>query len=440
MIRNEPDPTIDLHKLEQEIQSYRDEITLSNQWYLREAYYDFGGVTDPHYCIIFCNNVDDPGDIVMDAPLLATNRQELGYVNLTCFTIANNREYWQPVGPELLIQRLERFLTMNRENYLQPPGGTGDLYGASNPHPQFRGMRFLYQLGSPSRCITGTGPAMFAGTGSCGALRGQLLGDNQSPLQGVTVELVLQQENNNNPTLLTRETGENGLFWFSRVPAGTYNLRVHGEERVYGIRVLKDEPEPFGIVEGRLYHQQGHPLVGVSLHLQAPDGEVFPVLSGSDGRFRSASLPAFPYTLRIPGFLFTAAVSVVCDAVIGGTLVRENNGGVLPGKTVVLNQGGSEVSRTDTDSYGNFRFDHLCGGRYSVEVPGYRLYARSVTPGSIEGTITGVTEPVTIELLVREEVAASTSSMTGGAFRFDNLTPGGYHLRSPGLLLKKEEV
>lgn len=436
MITNEPDLTITHEKLEQEILFYREEIVRSNsdRWYLREAYYDFGGETDPHYCIIFRSDVDDPGDIVMNAPLLDTNRLDFGYVHLTCFTIAGSMAYWQPVNSDRLIQRLDRFLVMNRENYLQPPGSTGGLHGASNQHPRFDGVRFLYQVGLPSQCITGIGPAVFAGTGPCGALRGQLLGHNQSPLEGVTVELVPRQ--GNNPTVLTRQTGENGFFWFSRVPAGTYNLKVHGQNRVYGVLVLKHDPEPFGMVEGRLY-QQDHPLVGVSLHLQAPDGEVFPVLSGADGRFRSASLPAFPYILRIPGFLFTARVSVVSDAVIGGTLVRENNSGVLPGETVVLKQGGSEVSRTATDQYGNFRFHGLCGGRYSIEVPCYRLYARRVTPGSIEGTITAASSPVTIVLLAREEVVASIETGRDGSFRFDNLVPGTYGLRSPELLLKE---
>jgi hypothetical protein len=332
--------------------------------------------------------------------------------------------------------RLERFRQMCGDNYLQPPGTFGDLHNPRNQHPKFEDRRFIYQLKSPLRQITGIGPAMFAGTGPWGALRGRLLDVRQAPLKGVTVELTLEQGENAAP--LTRETGENGLFWFSRVPAGTYNLRVHGQERVYGIRVLKDDPEPFGIVEGRLYHQEGHPLVGVSLNLQAPDGEVFPVLSGSDGRFRSNALPAFPYTLSIPGFLFTAQVSVVGDAVLGGTLVKQN-GPVLAGKQIVLKREGVEVGVETTDEHGNFRFHHLDGGRYTIEVPGYRLYARTVSPGRIEGTITGVPGPVTVELLAREEVVASARSRADGSYRFEDLVPGTYRLRSPGFLLKEAQ-
>jgi len=325
MITGQPDSSLDLARLEREMAALRAEVASAPQWFFREKYVDRGSRLDPFYLLDFRRTVDDPGDDLLGEPLFATRSRALTVKRITRERGTENGGYWQPIAAADLVERLERFMTMYREDYLQPPGTRGDLLKPELQHPQFEAKRFLFRIGAESKKLLGVGPKMFAGLALAGALRGQVTDEGGTPLVGVTVELITETET------LSRETRSGGLFWFSRVPPGKHRVRV--KDRTAVVQVI--EEEDFGNVRGWLADPDGRPVDGAEVQLYAPDGEVFRGWSNASGKFIVGLLPAFKHRLQIPDFLFTTRVNVVSDAVIGGAICDEQ-GVALAGKTILL--------------------------------------------------------------------------------------------------------
>ncbi len=75
-----------------------------------------------------------------------------------------------------------------------------------------------------------------------------------------------------------------------------------------------------------------------------------------------------------------------------------------------------------------------------VQIPEYNLYARTILEGSIKGKLTGVSSPLEIELMVQERTVSASRIFPDGTFRFQELVPGSYTLRSLELMLRVREI
>lgn len=420
VIRSRPDPSLSLAALESQIQGYRREVAAARTWYFREKYIDCGP-RDPFYILEFRSSVQDPGDDTLDEELFQTRKPGFRFVSMTR-SKSGGYAYWQQIDSVRLLGRLDNFLTMFREDYLQPPGTKADRNDSLSKHEIFRGKRFLFEIRSPRKSITGIGPKKYAGLG-IGAIRGKLSDETGAPLAGAIVEIVAGQQT------ISRITDSGGLFWFSRVPPGRYALRVKDKP---GCQVRIVAEEYFGNVRGWLTDDSGNPLENAEIKLIAPDAEEFTGWSSASGKFVTGPLPAFPYILRIPGHLFTVERTVyVDDAVIGGVL-RTQAGDPHAGQTVVLKQNGTEVKSTTTDPRGDFRFAELPAGRYQLEVPGEKIYFRQIPGGTVQGTIQDASAPVKVELIAEGGSALTEKTTRDRTFSFDNVVPGRYWLRQGG--------
>lgn len=416
MLSGKPDPSLGLAQLEREINTYRQELNSSPRWHFRENYID-RGVLDPFYTIEFNSQLEDAGDDLYHAPLFTTPYPYLRGVCLTREQPANEPTYWKKIARDKLVQRLERFLKMFREDYLQPPGAKGDLYSPQHQHELFKEKRFLFEIRSPRRSIIGVGPKMYAGLG-IGAIRGQVTGDNNQPLANAIVELVAGEKT------IARITNQGGLFWFSRVPPGKHRIRVRARSCI--VQVI--EETYFGNVKGWLADQDGNPVENYEVQLIAPDAEVFTGFSNASGKFTTGPLPAFPYILRIPDHLFSLEKSIyVHDAIIGGVL-KAQDGTAFPNQKIVLKKGDKTVKEIQSDSKGRFLFEGLAGGRYRIQVPGQQIYVREISGGSVAGRSTGATGKTELFLVATDSTIGIERTNRSGEFSFDNVVPGKYRV------------
>lgn len=419
MITRKPDPQLTPARLQREIQAFCREINTRDQWFTREKYVDRCRL-DPYYIILFTPEIEDRGDDLMEEPLFNTKYNALTVKHITRQPARGDRAYWKPVNKVELTARLDRFLTMYMEDYLQPPGYRGDLYNPDHRHDKFKEKRFLYRIAGPGKEITGTGSKMFAGSPMLGAVRATVMDQSGAPLAGVTVELVSPAGKD------TRESREDGVVWFSRIQPGTYHVLVTG--RTCTVKIV--EYQEFGNIKGWIADQDGRPVSGAQVKFYAPDNRLFSGWSNRSGKFTTGPLPAFPYIMNIPimdipGYLFTHHATVVSDAIIGGIL-QDSSATPLAGKTLVLKKDGNEVAQTVTGENGNFMFIELLGGTYQIECPGSRLYAKEIPGGTVEGQFSGAAVPMKIQLIAKEKVIVEERATAQYSFLFDNVVPGAY--------------
>jgi hypothetical protein len=419
MLRGSPDPSLDLPLLEGHLQELRREAAQASTWYCRERYIDRGAL-EPFYILEFRSAPEDRGDDTLDEELFQTARPGLRFVSMTRAKSGSGHAYWQELGRNELIERLDRFLIMFREDYLQPPGARGELHAPRLKHELFPERRFLFELRSPNKRITGVGPKKYAGQG-IGAIRGRVLDETGVPLAGALVELLI------GPTTLCRETDAGGIFWFSRVPPGKRSLRVRGRQ---GCQLRITAEESFGNVQGWLLDPDGGPVEHTEVKLIAPDAEEFPAWANASGRFVTGPLPAFPYILRVPEHLLTVQTTLsLSDAALGGVL-RTQSGMALPGQTVVLKQNGAEVTRSTTDEQGRFFFHGRQAGRYQLELPGQRFFLRQIPGEAVCGTLPDAASSTKVELLVNEVPLRTERTTRAGDYDFDDVVPGRHRVRA----------
>lgn len=431
MIDSLPDRTLTMERVEAEIHRYRREAARQESWFFRERYIDRCRL-DPFYILEFRSQVEDRGDDLFNEELLQTRYQHLRAVCMTRERGAQGGySYWRPINKAGLLQRLENFLTMFREDYLQPPGQKGDLYSPNLQHEIFREKRFLYEIRSPRRQMVGVGPKKYAGLG-IGAIRGQVTNESGEAMAGAIVELILAASpsfaqsappGGGDATTIARRCDASGLFWFSKVPPGSHRIRVRGQARCM---VTVTSQEWFGNVKGWITDGEGNPVEDADLNLIAPDAEVFPAFSNASGKFTTGPLPAFPYILRIPDHLFQVRQSVyVSDAVIGGVL-RAGDGALLAGRRVVLKRSDTPVGEFHTDNEGRFLFHGLLAGRYTIEVQGERIFARQTRGETIEGVAANRERMSEIELIAGGETIYTERTALDHSYRFGNVAPWGY--------------
>lgn len=420
MITATPDSSLTTDRLAAEIARFQGELGQASSWRYREKYVDRGALLDPFYILEVRAPAGDDGDDLMDEPLFATRAPALAIKHITRHGRPGDADYWRTIDSAGARVRFDRFFEMYRGGYLEPPGFRDEHDGARRGHARLEGKRFVFRLQSPARTVVGLGPATHAGGGAVYAV---VKRDGQ-PLASTDIELRLSDGG-----IIKRRSDDQGRFWIARVPAGTHTLRVPGHALTAEITA-----EPFGCVRGQVT-AQGAGAAGVRVELTAPDGEVFAAAADDGGAFHVGSVPAFPFIVRIPSFLFTATISVRAEAEIAITL-RDGYGEPLATEVVLLRDQ-VEVARQTSSVAGAARFTGLVAGRYTVTVPGRRLYATRVRPGELRGTLTGVPGPIELELVADGAVVAATRSDAEGCFAFAGVAPGGYALRAGDLLLRR---
>lgn len=164
MIVESPDPSLDILKLESEIEAFRAEINAKPDvnWWFNEKYVDCGKDTEPYYIIEFSDQIEDCGDELNDEQLFTTAYPYLKIKSMTRERDATTGGYWCPIDSTQLIARLDRFLSMYKQDYVQPPGSRLFVSGSVKAHPKLRDKCFFFQISSQSRRITGKGPNVCA--------------------------------------------------------------------------------------------------------------------------------------------------------------------------------------------------------------------------------------------------------------------------------------
>lgn len=418
-----PNPNIHAWELENALNVIKKNIRKSKSWQFREEYVD-RWMLDPYYILMIRHPEDDKLDDVWNQKVLKSAQSGFSYVHRTSKC---SKDYWCDVNIRDLIGRLDLFKESYDLNRLQPPGLKGDLFEPRDPHQVFEKKRYIYELLTPFKFLTGIGPSMYAM--GPGAVCGTVYDLDNRPLDGVKVELLMEEE------VLSRRTKNGGLFWFSKVPSGTYKVTV----KQYACTVQVIRRDAFGNIKGWLTDQDGYPVEYADVHFKAPDNEVFKAITDESGKFVTGPLPAFPvrdtplsnypYLMDVPDYLFSVSKTVVVkDAVIGGIL-RGREGQKMTNREVLLKHQGVEVDRSITDNHGNFQFFELEGGIYELEVPESTIYLSQSAPGKVKGKYGhGKVNQTRVELVINDIVVATERLSRRKEFYFDYVAPGKYEV------------
>lgn len=416
-----PNPDVHAWELENTLNVIKQHVRKSTSWQFREEYID-RGILDPYYILMIRKPEADKLDDVWNQKVLKSEMAGLSYVHRTSRC---SKDYWCDIDARNLIERLDHFKEQYDFNKLQPPGLKGDVFEPKESHQVFEKKRYIYELLTPFKTLTGIGPSMYAM--GPGAVCGTVYDRENRPLNEVEVELKIGEE------IFSRTTKNGGLFWFSKVPAGTYKITV----KQYACTLQVIRRDEFGNIKGWLTDQDGYPVEYTDVHFKAPDNEIFKVTTDETGKFITGPLPAFPvtdtplsnypYLMDVPDFLFSVSKSIVVkDAVIGGVL-RNQNGQVMTNRKVILKQQGVEIDRTITDNHGNFQFFELEGGTYELEIPESTIYLSQSAPGKIRGKHDrGTINQTRVELVINDKVVATERLSRDKKFYFDYVAPGKY--------------
>lgn len=425
MITNPVNTKLNLSSLEKELIAIQKKIHPNGDYFFREKYVD-RGTYDPFYILRIKTEINAEGDDLLDEPLYATGLQFCQIKYLCRESNGLNQGYWKAITGSTLNKRINRFLDMFRYDYIQPPGTRSTLNGTKESHPQLKGKRYLYEISSPWKTITGIGPSGFTGMLTDGAIRGQITDLNGNPASNIEIELVMPNQT------LTRKSEEGGLFWFAKIPKGTYRLRLpyySGQIHLFY--------EPFGLVKGNVsMMDENNPASAVEL--EAPDGTIFNAKVEPSGDLKPIKLPAFHYKIRIPDHYFKNAIRLEGNTVISG-LLKDPGGEPIPGATILILAKEVVLAKRISKPNGSFRFELSEQGPYKLKVPGYALYAKKASPSAIEGQVAEQEQPVLIELIANGNVISSQRTDSSGHFKFRGLTPGNYKIRTPGIHLRLDE-
>lgn len=413
MLGQEPDMNAGALELEAVLNVIQRGLNESAHWQCHEEYID-NGILDPYYILKIRRPLADKGDSVYDQTLRKSAKSGLSYVNRTA---QHSKTYWIDISAKQLLKRLQAFKKRFDLNQFQAPGLKGHLTHPKEQHEIFQDKRFIYEIQSPFKSLTAIGPAKYAM--GPGAVCGTVYNESGTPLDDAVVELTRENK------VLSRTTKGGGLFWFSKVPSGSYTIRVNERSSVIQI-IRRDE---YGNIKGWLSDADGNPVDSTKLNFRAPDGELFSASSDDTGNFTTGPLPALPYIMEIPSFMFSIKKSVyVKDAIIAGTL-RDNRGNALAGETIILKQKGVELAQTNADEHGHFRFFELTGGEYELEVPDEKIYLSTSLAGRIEGKkADGSINETRIELIAEGKVVATERLNKDKEFEFEDVAVGEYEV------------
>jgi len=416
MITNAINTDLNQSTLEKELLTIQNKINGSNNYYFREKYIDRCSF-DPFYIIRIKTDLSALGDDLLDEPLFSTPQQYIKMKHICRQSEEGNGNYWKMISGVQLNQRIDRFLDMYSNNYLQPAGLRIGKFNRTEPHSKFKGKRYLYEISTPWKTLTGLGPTSMTGLLTDGAIRGQITDFHGKSVEGIEVQLVMPNET------ITRQTEAGGLFWFARIPKGKYKLRLpHYSGHIHLFN------ESFGELKGEIRFINDN-TTNQSVELEAPDGTIFITKTDQSGQLAPLKLPAFKYTIRIPNHLFKLSIRLEGNTIISGLLKKMDGQIISEAKILLLKQGLVIAKRVSTSS-GNFRFELSEAGPYTLKVPGYSLFAKKIKGATLKGNIKDLLKPITLELIANDSVISHTQTNSNGYFSFTGLTKGNFKIRS----------
>jgi len=190
---------------------------------------------------------------------------------------------------------VERFLDVPLDMQADAPHTT--VYTLTMSKPGYATVRQVITAArNPSdiyrTVLTPTSP-IYLYTNRWGAIKGSVL-SGTTPLTDVQVTLTSGER------VTTTETGAGGIFTFTQVPSGTYEvetLRVGhdpttGTVQVRTVQIAQPEivmpPTTRGLVRGTVSNDLGHPYRGATVKLLGDGGQIDAATTDADGRYELA--------------------------------------------------------------------------------------------------------------------------------------------------------
>lgn len=423
MISKSPDKKLTPQRLEDEIKGFLGELGKKEKWFIYRDYIDNSIHREPYYIIRIQEEDEEEEDETYSRKVYLAGKlgnstlgpQTLGIVTGTCQDENTQRSRWTQKSTAEVQNDLLNFLNMYRENYLEPPGKIQGHFGKKYDHKRFAQKKFIYEIQTPSKTIVGIGPQMYAG-GNLGAIHGQALDKSGQPLANTKVTLKNKEE-----TLVTT-TDNAGLYWFSKVAAGTYEIIVDAPAYQLG----KPRYEYFGNMKGWLTDEKGNPKQNQVVQLTAPDSETFQAHTDASGKFVSGPVPSFDYSFEALNHLFTIHHQIdISDAVFGG-VVKNIAGEPEPNQKVVLEFEGAKLQEGRTDENGQFIFHSLTAGRYKISMPGIKTAMQSSAPKMISGVVANAKEYKTVQLVINDTPVYKERTSEGNKYIFQGVSPWDY--------------
>jgi len=278
--------------------------------------------------------------------------------------------------------------------------------------------------------------------------------------------------------IFTTRTDGTGLYVFTGLPAGTYDLRT-GEGQ-FVEKTLEDVIVAAGAkklnvnlpltlggtISGTILAPGGAPLSGATVI--AYDANGFPVgdaaISNASGAYVLSGVPSGAVTILVTTSNFAPAreanVNVSAGAttgghnfslVAGGTLtgtVRDQGSAPIDNTVVFVESGGVVIASVQAEADGSYRFDHLAPGSYTVTatLPGYFGSSTNTTitngqttnlspftlgtAGSVSGTLTfpggAALGGVHVTAWLNDERVAGAVTKADGTYLITGLDLGSY--------------
>ncbi|MCF6409864.1 carboxypeptidase regulatory-like domain-containing protein [Pseudalkalibacillus salsuginis] len=310
------------------------------------------------------------------------------------------------------------------------------------------------------------------------ALAGNIAGnvtDNQgNPIGGAV--LVLRQAQSD--IIVARTvTNNEGVYSLPSIEPGMYqlaSLATDFQSIVTGVNVLSNQtsianfqlvPQPSAITGSVLNGTTGDPIAGASVEVRILDlnGAVISnTFTDPGGQFLVTGLsPGFYSIVASAKDFQTNAASIVLGpneletvnisllpspGALTGTIRNAQTGETLTGAEILINnQNGVRVQSTLSDSEGEYLFNGLPPGDYTIVVSAesfqtaitgvvveqnytkVRNISLEPNPGSISGAVTPIVDNTIINLFTSDSVLVSSTVATqSGEFIFPNLAPGSY--------------
>ncbi|HVX09989.1 MAG TPA: CARDB domain-containing protein [Pirellulales bacterium] len=273
----------------------------------------------------------------------------------------------------------------------------------------------------------------------------------------------------------------NGGFTVDNLPSGTYTLEILSAtvftasqtvtvvdgQNLTGVSLVV---EPGGTIAGTVLNSQGStPLAGLPVFAFTPAGGVLQTLTAADGSYQFAGLALGTYQVSVPVPSGGAPQSAVVSALNGAkTTINFNvsapfntkiSGSVtdaanhpLSGVTIDLIQNNEVVATTNSDASGNYGFQLLNGGTFSLQaLPGEASFPSVANltvatgasvqqnlvagAGSLTVTVTNGGQAVSnaivflkTSLLAQTVELGAVSTGSNGTATFSDLAPGSYQV------------
>ena len=154
MITSTPDKELDLAILENELRGIESHLIADRSYFFREkAVYVPSG--DSYYMIHVHEEIKQQRDDLLGEWLFSTEDPARKIKHLCRYPFSEDYAYWKSIPGVDVSTRLQRFLTMYRENYLQFPCSHDLRIAKKNQAPKLKRYKYLFEIHSPWKKLCG---------------------------------------------------------------------------------------------------------------------------------------------------------------------------------------------------------------------------------------------------------------------------------------------